>query len=219
MRSSYHIDPKKYSLDKLKNDLKTRKLIPSRQALKMGLDEKFNLFESLGWKDIQDLRNELKDKKRIEIISEKTGIDADYLNLLRREVNSYFPNPVPLGKFSGISPELIKKLAGLKIKNSKHHYEKCLPEEGFQLLIEESKSAEEALEELAGLADLVRAYGVGPAFARILYDTGIHSIRDLAYRTAEQLIELYEDQTGKKADFSESDIQFSLDIIKVLEIE
>jgi len=219
MRPSYHIDPCKYSLDKLKEDLKYRKLIPSRKSLKIGLDDKFSLFESLGWTNIQDLRNAIKNKKLIETFSVDSGIDIDYLILLRREVNSYFPNPVALGNFSGISPGNIKKLTDLGIKNSKHLFEKCINKKNIHLLVRESGIPFKTLAELVGLSDLVRAYGVGPAFARLLFDAGIHSISDLQTNTAEQIIILYEEQTGKKADFSESDIQFSLDIIRVLDFD
>jgi len=64
----------------------------------------------------------------------------------------------------------------------------------------------------------VRAYGIGPAFARILYDTGIHSISEFRSFTPQQVIDLYEKKTGKKADFSSSDIKFSLDLVQVLDI-
>jgi len=217
MKSSYHIDPLKFPLEKFIEDLTSRKLIPSRLPLKVGLEEKFKIFRSLGWNNLHDLRSGLKDKKQIESLSNNTGIDVDYLTLLRREVNSYFPNPVPLGKFSGFSAEHISQLTTLGIRNSKHLYEKAVSTEDFESLGQETGIPEDTLRELAGLSDLVRGYGVGPAFARILYDTGIHSIRNLYEYSADQVVRLYEEKTGKKADFTESDIQFSLDIIKVLE--
>ncbi|RLC99602.1 MAG: hypothetical protein DRI65_17070, partial [Chloroflexota bacterium] len=62
------------------------------------------------------------------------------------------------------------------------------------------------------------AYGVGPAFARILYDTGIHSISEFRSYSPRQVIDLYENKTGKKADFSTSDIKFSLALVQVLDL-
>jgi nucleotidyltransferase/DNA polymerase involved in DNA repair len=70
-----------------------------------------------------------------------------------------------------------------------------------------------------GLSDLVRTYGVGPAFARILYDTGIHSISEFRSYSPHQVIDLYEKEAGKKADFSTDDIKFSLDLVQILDIE
>jgi hypothetical protein len=219
MKSSYHFDPTKYSLKKFKSDLISRKLIPSRQPLKTGLDEKFCTFQDLGWENLADFKNALNNKKSIESLSEETGIESDYLTLLRREVNSYFPNPVSLEKFSDFSPEHILQLAEQGIKNSKHLFERLNNEDGLRSLMIETGIPVHVLQELGALCDLVRAYGVGPAFARILYDTGIHSLHDLSKYSAQQVVKLYEEQTNKKADFTESDIQFSLDIIKTLQIK
>ena len=74
------------------------------------------------------------------------------------------------------------------------------------------------MDELVGLSDLSRVYGVGPVFARMIYDVGIHSIHDFARYTAKDFIEIYENQTQKKADFGINDIEFSLELAKKLEI-
>ncbi|MCK5076496.1 MAG: hypothetical protein KAR38_08975, partial [Calditrichia bacterium] len=68
------------------------------------------------------------------------------------------------------------------------------------------------------LSDLSRAYGVGPVFARILYDVGIHSIKQLISHSPEELVNIYEEKSGKKADFSADDIRFSIDLAKELDI-
>lgn len=142
----------------------------------------------------------------------------NYLTLLRREVNSYLPNPVSLDKFSGFIPEDLANLASHGLKNSRHLFDRIEYEEDLQTLSNDTGITFDTLSELLALSDLVRAYGVGPAFARILYETGIHSIDELKKFSSLQVIDLYESQTHKKADFTESDIQFSLDIIKALEL-
>ena len=76
----------------------------------------------------------------------------------------------------------------------------------------------EALTELVCLSDLTRAYGVGPVFARIIYDVGIKSIREFVQNTAEDFIEVYEKKEQKKADFGINEIQFSLELAKELDI-
>jgi hypothetical protein len=218
MKSSYHIDPTKYSLDRLQNDLLARDLIPSRQPLKAGLNEKFTLFHLQGWKNLADLKEALKNKDKIAALSDQLGINVDYLTLLRREVNSYFPNPVSLQKFKRFSLNDIQALADYGIKNSKHLFEWMTTNKDLTSLSRETGIDKDVLEELGAVCDLVRAYGVGPAFARILYDTGIHSIHDLSNYSAKGVVRLYEEQTNKKADFTESDIQFSLDMIEALQI-
>lgn len=186
--------------------------------LKEDLETNFQILEGKGIKTLGDLITALKNNKKIGEISSLSGISEEYLTLLRREANSYLPNPVPLDKFSGIGAIEIKKLATAGINNSRQLFElaKNNPDPGS--LPAELGVSPETLTELVGLSDLARAYGVGPVFARILYDAGIHSISEFRNYTPQQVIDLYESKTGKKADFSTSDIKFSLDLVQVLDL-
>jgi hypothetical protein len=216
MKSSYHIDPKDYTLQYLEENLTSRELIPSRKSLIGDIHTKFKLLGDIGIQTLDDLLRRLKNKKGMEEISAKTGISLEYLILLRREANSYLPNPVALNKFPGLDPKVINLLAENGIKNSRHIYEKASTEGDRKRLCEMIGRTNEALKELVGLSDLVRAYGVGPVFARILYDTGIHSIQELIQYTPEEVIQLYEEKFQQKADFSLRDMNFSLEIAKSL---
>jgi len=218
MAASYHIDTSKYSLQEMKEDLLSRDLIPSRLPLKEGLESNFQILKEEGIQTLRDLITALKNPNKIEEFSSASGISKKYLTLLRREANSYLPNPVTLGKFSGFEEKDINKLAAAGVKNSRHLYEIMKDNMNSDSLPAELGVSPEILLELAGLSDLVRAYGVGPAFARILYDTGIHSITEFMSFTPLQVIDLYQKQTGKKADFSISDIKFSLDLVQMLDI-
>ena len=218
MAASYHIDTSKYSLQEMKKDLLSRELIPSRLPLKEGLNANFQVLEEEGIQTLGDLITALKNKKKIGEFSSTSGISEKYLTLLRREANSYLPNPVPLDRFSGFEEKYIDKLAVAGVKNSRHLFEIVKANPGSSSLPAKFGVSQEFLSELAGLSDLVRAYGVGPAFARILYDTGIHSINEYRSYTPRQVIDLYEIKTGKKADFSTSDIKFSLDLVQALDI-
>ncbi len=218
MAASYHIDTSKYSLHEMKKDLLGRDLIPSRKPLKEDLEINFRILEDKGIQTLGDLIFALKNKKKVLDFSSSTGINEKYLTLLRREANSYLPNPVPLDKFSGFEAREVENLAAAGIKNSRHLFEiaKNLADP-FSLSADLGVSTE-SISQLVGLSDLVRAYGVGPAFARILYDCGIHSINEFRGYTPRQVIDLYEKKTGKKADFSVSDIKFSLDLVRVLDL-
>ena len=216
MKSSYHIDPEEFTLQYLEENLLSRELIPSRKSLIDDIQAKFSLLQDLGINTLEDLIGRLKNKKEMEEISTETGISLDYLTLLRREANSYLPNPVALKKFPGIDGNVISLLAKHGIKNSRHIYEKACTESERKRLSEMIGLESEVLKELVGLSDLVRAYGVGPVFARMLYDTGIHSIQELIQYSPEEIIQLYEDKFQKKADFSLRDMYFSLEIAKSL---
>ena len=218
MAAAYHINTSEYSLQKMKEDLLNRDLIPSRRPLKESLEANFQILDGEHIQTLGDLIDALKNKKKIGEFSSASGISEKYLTLLRREANSYLPNPVPLDKFSGFDEKDIKKLTAAGIKNSRHLFEIVKGNLDLVSLPSEFGVTQELISELAGLSDLVRAYGVGPAFARLLYDTGIHSINEFRSYTPQQVIDLYEKKTGKKADFSSSDIKFSLDLVQVLDI-
>ena len=218
MEIQYHIDPSCYSLQQLKDNLLSRELIPSRTSLKIDLEKRFKNLEDLGISNLLDIINTLKSKKKIEGFSVLSGISIEYLTLLRREVNSYLPNPVPLNKFPGVAEEDLARLSEQGIKNSRHLYEKAGPKYSRVALAKITGISLENLDELVGMADLARAYGVGPVFARILYDTGIHSIRELIKHSPEEIIQLYEDKFKQKADFSLRDMKFSLEIARELHL-
>jgi hypothetical protein len=74
------------------------------------------------------------------------------------------------------------------------------------------------LTELVCLSDLARAYGVGPVFARLIYDVGVKTIQEFVAVTAEEFIRIYEEKEQKKADFGVNEIQFSLELAKELDI-
>jgi len=219
MEVSYHINPSEYSLQKLKNNLLSRDFIPSRTPLKEDLETNFQILDGMGIKTLGDLIAALKNKKKIGEISSLSGIGENYLTLLRREANSYLPNPVSLDKFSGFRTNEIQKLAAAGIKNTRQLFELAKNNPDLDSLPSELGVSVETLTELVGLSDLVRAYGVGPVFARILYDAGIHSISEFRSYTPQHVIDLYESKTGNKADFSTSDIKFSLELVQMLDLE
>ena len=122
MSASYHIDSSKYTLQEIKDDLLSRDLIPSRQPLKDGLEGNFQILEREGIHTLRDLIAALKKKDMIGELSSRLDISEEYLILLRREANSYLPNPVSLDKFpvqidgrihTSLSlPRLVDKVSG-----------------------------------------------------------------------------------------------------------
>ena len=87
MAASYHINTSEYSLQKMKEDLLNRDLIPSRRPLKERLEYNFEILEREGIQTLGELITALKNKKNIEEFSSASGISAKYLTLLRREAN------------------------------------------------------------------------------------------------------------------------------------
>jgi len=218
MKDQYQIDFEKYSLQKFFKSLRSRDMIPSRKILKDDLDNRFKMLHEKGITNLKEIVETLKTKQKIDQFSKDTGLDMDYLILLNREVKSYHPNPIRLDKFSGIEIENLDILNAEGIKNTRHMINRAGTKKQRIQLSETTGIPLKNLDELAGLSDLSRAYGVGPVFARMIYDIGIRTIKDFAAVSAEEFVQIYEEKTGKKADFGAGEIQFSLDLAKELEL-
>jgi predicted flap endonuclease-1-like 5' DNA nuclease len=218
MMAHYHIDTEKFSLEKFKNNIKTRDMIPSRVILKEDLDERFDLLDNTGISTLKDLIETLKSKAKIDQFSTETGLSVQYLTILVREAKSYLPNPIRLNKFVGVPGSILEKLEDAGIKNTRHLFNNFQDKADREKLAQQTGIPTEILDELFGLSDLTRVYGVGPVFARMIYDLGIISIQDFVSHSAEEFIEIYETKTKKKADFGVNEIEFSLEMAKVLEI-
>lgn len=218
MSSQYHLNPQKVSLKRFQTSLESRKLIPSRVMLKEKLQSRFSTIHSAGVNTLEDLLDVLKSKPKVEAFSKKTGLSIDYLTLLKRESGSYFPNPVQLNKFSGVNNKAISKLEEAGIKNSKQLFDKVSEIDDRTALLSDSGVPEADLNELVHLSDLSRLYGVGPVFARMLYNIGIDSVKSFIHHSAEEIITIYEDINKKKADFTVSDIQFTLEMARELDL-
>jgi hypothetical protein len=218
MGDQYHIDVEQYSLQRFKNNLKSRDLIPSRVTLKDGLDENFRVLELSGITNLKELIDTLKTKSKVERFSEETGLSVEYLTLLKREAGSYLTKPVRLDKFPGIRAEYVDRLEAEGIKNSRQLFNGAKDRQAREQTSQRTHIPIEALDELVCLSDLVRAYGVGPVFARMMYDMGIKTIEEFRGHSAQDIIRIYEKKEQKKADFGVNEIQFSIELAKELDI-
>ena len=218
MSNQYQIDLKKYSLQKYKKSLQSRDMIPSRKSLKGELDARFRILEERGIENLKELIDALKTKQKIEQFSKETGLSIQYLTLLNREARSYISKPIRLDKFSGIQTKYLDRLDDVGIRNTRQLFVEAQDKRKREQLSKEIEIPLVLLNELVGLSDLSRAYGVGPVFARMIFDMGIRSIREFVECTAEDFIRIYEEQTQKKADFGVGEIQFSLELARDLDI-
>jgi predicted flap endonuclease-1-like 5' DNA nuclease len=217
MGNQYQIDLEKYSLQRFKRSLQTRELIPSRSSLKDELDARFVILEDRGITNLKELTDVLKTKKKIEQFSKETGLSFEYLTLLNREAKSYLSKPIRLDKFLDIPTKYLERLDEVGIRNTKQLFNDAQNKNMRERLSDETDIPLKVLNELVGLSDLSRIYGVGPVFARMIYDVGIKSVQEFIENTAEDFIRIYEEQTRKKADFGVGEIEFSLELAKELD--
>lgn len=176
----YCFDPNQISLEQLAERIKSCDLVPSRQSLLEGLDEKIAILENQGLTNLAILRKELKDNARLFTIADRTGIDRDYLALLRREAESYFPKPFALKEFNWFPPETIEKLEAAGVQTTADVFEK--PEEmrasGLDAAIQDN---------LLRCADLTRIQWINPTAALMLLDAGYDSPSKTASADADSL--------------------------------
>ncbi len=96
MTENYFIDTDKFSIDKFRNILLTKEILPGRIILKEDLDERFDILKTKKIKTLSDLLETLKTKQKIDRFSKETGLTVEYLTILRREADSYVSVPVKL---------------------------------------------------------------------------------------------------------------------------
>ncbi len=196
---AYHINAEKVSLDDLRKRLEATDLVPSRASLREKAALKMKALEKYGITTLADLRNELKNAKRLAAVAKATGIDAQYLVLLRREIEGYFPKPVDLKTFAWLPKGDIAKLEQNGIDDTAQLYEMADSAKKRTELAKSTDVAIATLEALTRLADLMRVQWVSPTFAQMLIAAGYDSASKVARAEADELCDaLKRVNTGDK---------------------
>jgi hypothetical protein len=220
MMSDYFIDTAGFSMDKFRNILKTRDILPGRILLKEKIDERFDQLKSYGIHTLRDFLESVKSKSSLEQLAKETGLPVEYLTILKREVGSYLSGPVKLSDFPLVDPNLVKELVSLGISNSRQLFELASKKNSRKVMADKISQPVEKLTELVGMCDLVRITGVGPVFARIIYESGIHSIKQFLSINAKGLLQKLsktnEDLRLTKVRFTEKDIAYCIEFAKEL---
>jgi hypothetical protein len=184
---AYYIDAENIGLDDLQKRIEETDLVPSRISLLDGLETKLQILEQQGITTLARLRYELKTAKRRESLSDVTGIDLQYLILLRREVEGYFPKPVALKAFDWLPKEEITRLEENGIHNVAVLYE-AASSAGSKTELAGSIGVDATVfEALVRLADLTRVQWVSPKAARMLIEAGYDSAFMVAAADSEDL--------------------------------
>jgi hypothetical protein len=222
MINKYHISLEEVSLEEYQKILESKKLLPGRRILENNISERFEIIRNAGVKNLEELLGQLKNKKNIEDFKNKTGIPKDYLLILKREIKSYLPNPVSLTKFPGINQDNVAKMADMRIKNSKQILTRVMGQNDLSHLSIKLDIPPNDLLEILRLSDLVRISGVGPIFARMMYDNGTNTTEKVANSNPkplfEELISLNEKNNYTKAKFTQNDVFYCINFAKKLPV-
>ena len=184
---SYFINEGSTSLDDLQVRLESTDLIPSLQPLLEELTKKLGVLKKTGVKSIADLRTRLKNKESLASLADDSGIDSDYLVLLRRVVEGFFPKPQPLKVFDWLNKDAAVRLYQAGIKNTKQLYETA--SSGLDELAKNAGLKKGDLSEFMVLSDLSRIQWVSPTFARTLTAAGFTSAKMVATADPEEFYE------------------------------
>lgn len=187
---TYHIDGERVSLDDLRKRIEETDLVPSRALLLDGINAKMEALEQQGVTTLDSLRKKLKNSKRLEALSKATGIGTQYLILLRREIESYFPKSSALKAFDWLPGGEIAKLEEKGIRHVAALYEAASSGESRTELAKSTGVDVAILEALVRLADLTRVQWVSPTAARMLVEAGYDSVSKVAAADAEDLCEV-----------------------------
>lgn len=201
----YNLDLESLSVKEYKELLKKQNLLPGRRVLLQDIDKNFSCFETLGIITIAQLKKRLSTPAKIVALAGSNSIMENYLVLLKREVGSLEQKPVLLASFPDINPLLIAELGAVGLKNSKEYFE----------------SKHSQTDELFCLCDLVRINGVGPVAAKVFYEAGYKSVKNVAQADASCMLnkvsKVNEKQHYYKAKLGQKDMQFCIDFALLLE--
>lgn len=111
-------------------------------------------------------------------------------------------------------------LNALGVKTSKHLFERAKTARQRAELCQQAELPEEALLELVKLSDLVRILGVGPVFARILYQAGVDRLETFVTLSPEALLErvqaVIEREQSTRVKLTQKDILYCLESARLL---
>ena len=171
----YHLDGSAIGIDAFFSTLREGNISPGRRILLEDPGGALRSLREAGVATLADLVAALKTAKKLAATAEQTGLSREYLTILRRQAQSWFPQPVALSRFPGATESLVERLASAGIKHTSHLFTAAsagtLPGAAHE---------QPDIDELLAMADLVRVPGVGPLFARAFVETGCTSVAALA---------------------------------------
>jgi hypothetical protein len=220
MCETYYMPLAKVKIDEYEKIIESKDLLPGRKILKEDITDRFIRIRSTGIDNLEELIEALKNKNKMEKFAFETGLTYDYLIILKREINSYQPKPVYLKKFPGFNQEYLEQLSLHKIKNSKQLFLIIKNKADLWKLSEQTNIPCNDLLELFKLSDLVRINGVGPVFARMMFEIGVDGTFKMANSSSKslynKLTKLNIEKNYTKAKFTIKDIEFCIDFAKKL---
>jgi hypothetical protein len=176
---TYAPDLNAISLDKLKERLKSIRLLSSQKPLLEDIDKRFAVLEQHGIENLAQLQDSLKTKSRLQKFAAKTALPPDYLTLLRREVNGFIPKPITLKDFPHINQDTVHRLEAVGIKTTAQLFPHVLNAPDRHIFAQQNQVDAQDLLILTKLTDVARLKWVGPLFARLLVESEFDTVEKI----------------------------------------
>jgi hypothetical protein len=216
----YCIELKNISLAEYKEVLKNQNLLPGRRILQDNIDGKFEILFACGIKNLDELHKNMNTPQKLSAFSVKSGLSADYLTILKREIGSLIQKPVLIADFPGLPPDIKIKLSENGITKSNDLYELSNGFKDEKVVCNKTGISGSEVNELFCLCDLVRINGVGAVFARILLEAGYKNAGAVAGADAEEMLTRISGINDKKqytkAKLGKKDMQFCIDFARIM---
>ena len=188
----YYIDANKVKLEELMLRITESDLVPSRRKLLENIEINFDKLRKQGIITLADLRKAIKSPKNMVHLAEFTKIESEYLNLLRREVESYFPKACKISAFDWLDREQLSKLERIGYKNTAVLYEAFEIPCKREGIVASNGLEDSFVDEVFALVDLTRIQWVSPIFSKVLLDAGYKSVESIAEAKVAELYEAVE---------------------------
>ena len=215
---SYTLDIKCILVLEYKERLRNQTLLPGRVILKENLDGNFSKIVDTGIKNLDELKKALSTPAKIKAYSERSGVSRDYLTILKREIGSLLQKPARLTDIPDVDGEVLALLESAGIRTTKDYYEQATGD--IRNAAEKLKLGIETANEIYCLCDLCRINGIGPAAARIFFEAGYKSMRDVAAVRAPKLLDditrVNDERRYYGAGLGLKDMQFCIDYAKLM---
>ena len=184
---AYSIDFASLDLNYLHNRLMHEDLIPSQLPLQHHLIENLELLKANGISKLSQLHDALKKDSDIKNLSKQTGIDSNYLKLLRRALRGYTPKPAKLADYPHIDVEAITILDKHGSVDSCTFWTAAYVKKDRQRIASETNISLSILDELICLTDLSRIQWVSAIFSRSIYNSGYKTVEAVSSADSEHL--------------------------------
>jgi hypothetical protein len=178
----YHIDGHSTDLAALQKRLQSTDLIPSQEPLLDDITEKMSALAAVGVNNLADLRAGLNSPKALAALSRSSGISADYLKLLKRTINGFFPKSRLFKDMDWLDKNTILNLKQAGLENTHQLFDAASRGAIGSAILDKG-----ILSELVAISDLCRVQWVSPKYARAIAAAGFKQASEVARADPETL--------------------------------